>query len=262
MLTAGVDLAASVARTAAVEVEWGSSGARIATPATGLTDEDLLLRLASAKWVGIYAPFGWPLAMVRAVAGYSEGGPWPGPDKEEFRYRQTDLEVRAAVFAETGEKVWPMSVAADVAALRGCRLAQLRERAFEHSGLRFNRMGSDRVVEVHPASALSVWGLKDGAYKGSGGQDRRPGERQAREALLARLDESAPWLEWGDDAREAFLDSPLVVDAVVAALVARAASLGLTRRPSPEKVDHAEAEGWIHLPERRGLASLAPGLHR
>lgn len=262
MLTAGVDLAASVARTAAVEVEWGSRAARVATPAAGLTDDELLLRLASAKWVGIYAPFGWPLPMARAVAAYTEGGAWPAPGKEEFRYRRTDLEVRATVMAEAGEKVWPMSVSSDVAALRGCRLAQLRERAFEHSGLRFDRAGADRVVEVHPAAALSVWELRDGAYKGSGGQDRRPGERQAREALLARFDEVAPWLEWEDDAREAFVDSPLVVDAVVAALVARAASLGLTRGPGPDDAERAEAEGWIHLPERQSLSSLGSGLRR
>jgi hypothetical protein len=46
-------------------------------------------------------------------------------------------------------------------------------------------------------------------------------------------------------------------DAVVAALTARAAQLGLTTRPGPHELAAARTEGWIAVPTT-GLDELAP----
>jgi hypothetical protein len=43
---------------------------------------------------------------------------------------------------------------------------------------------------------------------------------------------------------------------VLAALIARAGSLGLTARPKGEDLELARSEGWIHLPAKDSLAQL------
>ena len=46
---------------------------------------------------------------------------------------------------------------------------------------------------------------------------------------------------------------------LVAALIARAAKLGLTVAPTGEETERARTEGWIHVPEQWSLPRLAHG---
>ena len=46
------------------------------------------------------------------------------------------------------------------------------------------------------------------------------------------------------------------LDAVLCALIARAAALGLTVPPPDQDRERARAEGWIHLPRRGSLGEL------
>jgi predicted nuclease with RNAse H fold len=256
MRTVGLDLSAAKSRTATAAIEWGRREATVAKPARGLDDEELLRRLAAADWVGIDAPFGWPQAMVEAIHAYATEGEWPAPDKEGFRYRRTDLVAHEVVLAETGEKLWPLSVSSDRLALTAWRSAQLRERAFEGSGLRFDRAGADRILEVYPSAALLLWGLRGNGYKTSRDPERRAAEGDARATLLAALEAQAPWLRWAPGAREACADSDDALDAVLAALIARAGALGLTAKPGVDDLELARREGWTHLPAKGSLPKL------
>jgi hypothetical protein len=259
MRTVGLDLSATKARTATAEIEWGRQAATVAKPARGLDDLELLRRLTAADWVGIDAPFGWPQAMVEAIHAYATEGEWPAPDKERFRYRRTDLIAHQVVLAETGEKLWPLSVSSDRLALTAWRSAQLRERAFEDSGLRFDRAGADRVLEVYPAAALLLWGLRGNGYKTSRDPERRAAEGDARTTLLAALEAQAPWLRWAPGAREACADSDDALDALLAALIARAGALGFTAKPGADDLELARREGWAHLPAKGSLPRLLDG---
>ena len=151
------------------------------------------------------------------------------------------------MLAETGEKLWPLSPSTDRISLTAWRLAGLREAAFERSHVRFDRAGADQVVEAYPAAALLLWDLPRDGYKT---------DPAAREDLLAVLEERAPWLAWEPGAREACVESDDALDAVLCALVARAAALGLTEPPPPEHRDLARVEGWIHLPRKGRLGQL------
>lgn len=260
MRTMGVDISASKSRTAWAAIDWEPGRALVSEPIVGLDDSKLVRRLASADWVGIDGPFAWPREMVRALESYLESGEWPQTGKEEFRYRRTDLFVHEKVFEETGKKFWPMSVSSDRTALTAWRLAGLRELAAEGSGVRFDRSGADGVVEVHPPAALLLWGLGADGYKKSGEAARRAVEGQARLALLEAIEGRAPWLEWAPGARDACVDSADSLDAVLCALVARAAALEATFIPVNGDGEFASDEGWIHLPAPESLAVLAEKL--
>jgi predicted nuclease with RNAse H fold len=259
MRTAGLDLSAAKERTAAVAISWRGDGATVAAPAVALGDEELVRRLAAADWIGIDAPFGWPAGMVEAVSDYAAFGRWPALDKDAFRWRRTEVFARETILAETGKKLWSMSVSADRLGLTARRTAQLREHAFESSGVRFDRSGADRVAEVYPSGALLLWGIERGAYKTSQDPSRREAESGARAELVAALEAKAPWLGWAPDAREACVQSDDALDALLAALIARAAALGLTFSPPPEDLELARQEGWIHLPQKDSLPLLLNG---
>jgi len=248
MRTAGVDLSVAPKGTAAATIEWEAGRARVGESSSGLVDQALIELLAESEWTAIDAPFGWPEPMVTAVHAYATSGFWPAPDKRSFRLRRTDLHVHDRVLAGTEEHLWPLSPSTDRISLTAWRLAGLREAAHERSHVRFDRAGGDRVVEAYPAAALLLWGLPRSGYKS---------DPEAREQLLVALEAEAPWLAWDPGAREACADSDDCLDAVLCALIARAAALGLTEQPPAEALDLARVEGWIHLPGPGSLAELA-----
>lgn len=96
---------------------------------------------------------------------------------------------------------------------------------------------------MYPAAALRLWGLPSRSYKG-------PSNRPALGLLVDGLQAALPSLAWQgyDRVCREFDDS---FDAVVCALLARAASLGLTAGPPAHLTERAASEGWIHLPRRR-----------
>ena len=95
-------------------------------------------------------------------------------------------------------------------------------------------------VEVYPAAALRCWGLPYRTYKGAA-------RRESLGVIVDALRAGLPELDWAvaDDICRRSDDA---LDAVVCALLARAASLGLTDGPPPELWHLAATEGWIHLP--------------
>ncbi len=88
-----------------------------------------------------------------------------------------------------------------------------------------------------------------------GGGYKLPRDLGALSELVTALQAAAPWLELGPHDQLCSTSND-ALDAVIAALAARAAALGLTLRPDPELQPTASREGWIALPTAP-LAALA-----
>ncbi len=190
-----------------------------------MDDERIVALALAAERIGIDAPFGWPDAFVAAISAYRDGLPWPELEGKELRFRATDRFVWETVGRP------PLSVSSDRIALCTMRAARLFARLGE-GGERVDRSGRGRVVEVYPAAALRRWRLE-------------------REDTLR-----IPWLALEPEVRQACEASRDVADALVAALVARAASRQLCEPIPPEAENAAAREGWIALPLEESLDRL------
>lgn len=239
----GIDLASSPTTTAACVVAWGGGTPRILDLRPGGVDDDAIAALASgADATGIDSPFGWPLPFSEALAAYAAGGPWPGDRHARLWLRATDLHAQVVAGGRP-----PLSVSSDRIARPAVRAALLLSRLGPR-GAPAARDGSDGVVEVYPAGALRCWGLATDGYK-------RPDAAALRGSIADAVVAGAGIaLEPGQRALLAATDHAL--DALVAALVARAHVRGLVRRPSGEDAALAAVEGWLFLPTGR-LGDLA-----
>jgi predicted nuclease with RNAse H fold len=246
MITGGVDLSSQPSHTASCVIEWSGRRANVGHLDVGVDDDAIVRLIASVDRLGVDVPLGWPIAFAHAVAQHSRDGSWPADythaDTSAYRLRRTDVWVWRNVGTSP-----PLSVATDRIALPAMRAAALLSRLPE----RISLDGSGVVVEVYPAAALRRWGLPSRRYK-------RNENRDARRELITRfLTETAKWLDMGTAEVDLCILSDDAFDAVIAALVARAASLALVEPIPPE--DHASAirEGWIAVPRTGSLELLA-----
>ncbi|WP_454174794.1 DUF429 domain-containing protein [Gordonia sputi] len=234
MLTAGVDLSASPASTAVAVVEWTERHARLRQLVTPADDSTIRALVDGADRCGIDSPFGWPDGFVEFVAGHHRGTT-PADSRLDdiarrrpLAYRRTDLYL---VEHGLGR---PLSVSTD----------QIAHVAFRCAGLLADLDVTDRVngwaVEAYPAGALKQWGLTSRGYK-------RSGNRAVLQGLCVDLQAAAPWLELGSHV-DLMCHDDNAFDAVVTALIARAASRGGTYLPSDVDESIARREGWIHVP--------------
>lgn len=239
MLTGGVDLAAEASNTAVARVSWAGGGATVDAVIVPADDDVLVREIAAADKAGIDCPLGWPRAFVEFVVRHQDGAfvaPADVAGKDWRRLlanRETDLATRQHI------GLVPLSVAADRIGMAAMRCAGLLARLADE-GRPVDRTGAGVVVEVYPAAALKHWGLPCRGYKGTA-------NAAVRDDLVDRLLTAAPWLRLG--AFEPLCRrSDHALDAVVAALNARAAALGLTTRPTAAQTAAASTEGWIALP--------------
>jgi uncharacterized protein DUF429 len=247
VITLGIDLASQPKGTAACAIEWAAGRARVVDVACGQDDDTLLKRIAGADKVGVDVPFGWPEAFVDGVARFHAGGAWPDASVVALRYRETDR----VVAARTGR--WPLSVSTDLIGVPTFRAARLLARLAE-DGVSVDRAGAGKLVETYPAAALRVWGFTSTGYK------RREGHTSLGELLKALQGRTRAWLDLGAAARRLCADSDDALDALVAALIARAAALGLCETPPPTLAARAAREGWIALPAPDALDRLPKAL--
>ncbi|WP_432984287.1 DUF429 domain-containing protein [Dactylosporangium sp. CA-233914] len=237
MLTAGVDLAAADERTALALIEWSGGRALVRDLLLGVDDQLIVDTVLASDKAGLDCALGWPEPFIRMVVAHRAGHitdlPAAGAGSAWRRamvYRTTDEVIRAAI-----PGLVPLSVSADRLAHAAMRCAALLA-MIASGGADVDRSGSGRVVEAYPAASLHRWGLTHRGYKGKKGVPV--------DALVAA---TRPWLELG--AHELLMRaSHDAFDAVIAALTARAAALGLTARPSPGQLAVARVEGWIALP--------------
>lgn len=239
MRTVGVDLAAEPATTALAVLDWTPAGCAVRElEAGGCDDATIVDAIMTAGKAGIDCPVGWPDPFVEFVlahrAGQVEVPASAGRDwRRALTLRRTDLVVRDA----TG--LMPLSVSADRIGHAAMRCAALLAR-LAAAGRPVDRRGTGTVVEVYPAACLKLWGLPYRGYK-------RPRNRDALGRLVDRLQAAAPWLDLGPY-EPCCRRSDDAVDAVIAALAARAAQRGLASTPGEEHLQCARTEGWIALP--------------
>ncbi|MEV4621874.1 DUF429 domain-containing protein [Asanoa sp. NPDC049573] len=236
MITVGVDLAAADERSGLAVVDWSPGRAVVSSVSVGVSDAEIVAAIRSSDKAGIDSPLGWPSAFVSFVSAHQSGlvaPPDPGAGaswRRRLAYRMTDEVVRSS----TG--LIPMSVSADRighAAFRAAGLLAL----LSPDGNPIPRTGDGQVVEVYPAASLFLWGLTHRGYKRAGLAGN----------LVSALLAAAPWLSLGSF-EPLCRRSHDALDAVVAALAARAAATGRATRPSPTQAAAAASEGWIALP--------------
>jgi len=108
-----------------------------------------------------------------------------------------------------------------------------------------------RAIECYPSAALYRFGFSRAELKNA------KTDQDVRSKLLAEILARAPWLNIDGDTQARLARIGDAFDAFIAALVARAAAIGMTDRPPPQLAELAAVEGWIHLPSLDALASLA-----
>jgi predicted nuclease with RNAse H fold len=231
--TVGVDLAAQARHTAVAVVEWEFGRARVIDVEIPADDDAVLRQSARADKVGIDCPLGWPEPFVEFLCAHRTNAIEAIPDWRSLAFRHTDEHVRAI----TG--LVPLSVATDRIGLTAMRAARLQAR-LTRSGHEVRRDGTGLIVEVYPAAGLKRWGLPHNRYKGRA-------NRISLGSLVDALEGAAPWLDLRDHEPLCRL-SDHAFDALIGALLARAAACGSTVMPDDAHRTAAIAEGWIALP--------------
>lgn len=262
--TLGIDLASQPKNTALCCIAWLPGRARVGlllrgTAADGvrLLDDDWLIGAMSSPQPGlpapsriaIDAPLGWPVDFVRGVGDLGAWPVRPGGTRRRLERRATDHWVHQ----RTGKL--PLSVTTDRIAYPAMRAAGLLAHYSASTGLPVDRAGATGTIcEAYPDPALRRFGLwpEDAgareSYKGAAAP--------LRQQILIRLRRAASWLEISPRQRQACIDSDHCLDALVCALVARAAQRDLTLPPPTELEHEARLEGWIHLPAPDALQGL------
>jgi hypothetical protein len=235
VVTLGVDLAASDDKTAACLIRWAEGKATVEDHVASASDTTLVELGQRADKIGIDVPFGWPRDFVGAVNSHHKHSDWPDVDKDHLRYRATDREV----YEKTGRP--PLSVSSDRIAVPAMRAAPLLTRM---AGPTIDRAGMGKLVEVYPAAALRRWNLVAEGYKG------KKAKKTAKRLDLVKqvIEKAGDKLQISAKARAACEDNDNVLDAVIAAFVARAKAAGLCDVIPEAAQDFASEEGWIALP--------------
>lgn len=201
-----------------------------------MNDAKITDLITSSDKIGVDSPLGWPIAFVEAVAQHSRDGSWLADylhsESTSFRYRRTDLWLWSTLGSSP-----PLSVSTDKIAFPAMRAAALLSRLPGRVALD----GAGSVVEVYPAAALRRWGLASRKYKG---KDNVAARADLVDALLAM---TLGWLDVGDVTIELCRSSDDAFDALIAALVARAAALALVDPIPDEDRSAALREGWIEV---------------
>lgn len=239
MLFVGVDLAADAKRTGLVLV---SVDARIAIKyaQSGVDDDAVVDAIQIADRAGVDVPLGWPDEFVRFLLAHADGD-MGVPVSSGAQWRRS-LAMRVtddAVYRRTG--LTPLSVSTDRIAHPAMRWASLEARLRE-CGVDVARDGSGVVCEVYPAGALHCWSLVHRGYKGAR-------NIATRTELVAGLSRRFPELDWSG-CQELSIADDNILDAVIAALMAREVADGRAVPPPADVRNSARREGWIWLPRK------------
>lgn len=237
MITVGVDLAAEPKKTAVAVVEWSDGRAVVQHVALDQTDAQIVDHVVTADKAGIDCPLGWPEPFIEFLIAHRDGQPVAPSDiaaRRALAYRTTDLVLKAA------SGVLPLSVAADLIGHTAMRAAGILSQ-LTGQGRSVDRTGAGVVVEVYPAAALRFWQLYRPRYKG-------PASRPVRDELVEELFAALPALAISAVDTALCRQSDDALDAVLCALIARAAALGKVCVPDQNQARLAATEGWIAVP--------------
>ena len=239
----GVDLASQPKKSSLCVIDW-TDRPRVVELVRPVGDDVIVAQAATADAIGIDCPFGWPSSFVETVRRHHEGEPVTDvvSTPRDLRLRTTDQWIRTHHVPRD-----PLSVSTDrlgIVALRGIRILE------RLAGPGADRSGAAGVYETYPGGSLATWGLPSTGYKDEAGT----GTRRIIVAALADHIDLA-----GTAERLVAADDDL--DAVITAVVAGLAHLGLTSSAPPEHREVARVEGWIHVPVV-ALDALPAAAHR
>jgi predicted nuclease with RNAse H fold len=170
-------------------------------------------------------PLGWPEPFVEFLLSHRTGQGEPPPGLSGLAWRWTLSRRTTDLAREVATGVRPLSVSADRIAAVATRGAALQG-ALATRGRPVDRADGGRVVECYPAAALKAWGLQHQAYKRAAGA-------AALDLLTTALLTELPALQLGPF-EQLVRSSDDAFDAVVCALMARAAAVGAVTGPPPE----------------------------
>lgn len=239
----GIDLAAAPSNTA-LAIIHGGGRCVVEHVSAGVEDNAIVGSISAAERVGVDIPLGWPAPFVEFLSAHAAGTVGApestGPEwRRELAMRTTDLEVHR----RTG--LTPLSVSTDRIAHPALRWAGIEAR-LRGLGVDTARDGSGIVCEVYPAATLRCWSLPYRGYKGMKNAGRRA-------ELMTALSQRLPRLDWNGYQDLALADDN-VLDAVLAALIAREVDLGNCTPPPAELRELTRREGWIWLPRQIATA--------
>lgn len=240
MITVGIDLAADEKKTGVATIRWGPGKATITNVVVGADNESLIEDIDGADKTGIDCPLGWPQKFIDFIVAHQAGHVEiePGVLAADWRrvlsYRATDLWVKQQVKGVQG-----LSVSSDRIGVTTMRCAALMS-SLAGLGRAVDRTGVGEVVEVYPAASLVRWGFSHRGYKGAKGA-------VGRSALVDQLLATQRWLNFGEFEAECRRTDD-ALDAVVAAMTARAAAMGQVEPIPEDRREAADREGWIALP--------------
>ena len=236
-MTWGLDVSTDKAKTAAVAIDWSTSGvARVVDVRRPLRAEDIAPLVGTHRgstWA-VDVPFGWPDLFV-ALMRDRHDGPLPAErmpaplNWEKWRTREVAQRLTDR-FLTDDERIRTRPLPASFQLL-GATAAMwvLIEAELMSLGVTIDRAGIEgSLCETYPSAALAAWGC---------GKGKR---------TWLELQSCFPFLTADDRLLPQFASDD-VCDAVVCALVARARDLGLTLGPSAEDTSAARREGWIHV---------------
>lgn len=249
MITVGIDLAADEKKTGVATIEWRAGNATITDVVVGASNESLIEFIAGADKTGIDCPLGWPQKFIDFIVAHQDGhveiepGVLAADWRRALSYRATDLWLKQQVKGVQG-----LSVSSDRIGVTTMRCAALMS-SLSGLGRAVDRTGVGEVVEVYPAASLARWGFSHRGYKGAKGA-------VGRSALVDQLKATQRWLDFGAFEAECRRTDD-ALDAVVAAMTARAAAMGQVEPIPEDQREAADHEGWIALPNS-SLGHLAP----
>jgi hypothetical protein len=245
VVTVGIDVASQPAKTAACQVSWDGTTATVERVENDVDDGRLTEILTEPVGkIGLDVPLGWPDAFVEAVGRHHIGRAFGDVDIKRLATRETDRWVNGL-----RAELHPLSVSADRIAYPAMRMARILG---ELTDAPLDRTGAEKIVEVYPAAALRVWGLRHRGYKGKAG-------RPLLMALAADLRGGCPWLLTPDATWDEVCHTDHTFDALVCALVARAQQRDLCHAIPPALHERAGREGWIAVPLPGSLDRLPSG---
>ena len=245
-MTLGVDVASQPAGTAACRVRWDGGGATVVEMQHPVNDQCLAALLTEpVARIGLDVPLGWPDEFVAALAEHHQGRPFGTAAMVRLARRETDRWVHD----HPAIRQLPLSVSTDRIAYPAMRVARILGEAV---GEPIDRRGTGKFVEVYPAAALRVWGLRHRGYKRGAG-------RQPLLDLAGELRRRCSWLTVDGATWDRVTRTDHCFDALVCALVARARQLGLCHPIPPRLRAAAAREGWIAVPVAGSLDSLVGG---
>lgn len=270
MMTVGIRLFENPGHSATCVIRWNAGQASVDVRPRSLGVEGLANEVTA--WnpaaIAVGAPFGWPSAMANAASRWRPGGRWEATTDGDRWLRRTETVTCHRVYGmpsiPENERIpshlkpliietlkpamvtWHCSALLDALSRRGAEILT------DQVGQPFPADGRVRVVEACPISTMQVWGISRVTCKATGPQ-------AVRREILGSLEKIGAdgWITWQGTSRRRCVEWDGALDALMCAMVARAAALGLVHPPAPEDQAVARVEGWIALPVTPSLSDRA-----